>query len=449
MNTKLMNFIENKMLPIANKMAMNKYLISVKDGFVFSMPFLIVGSFILLFLNLPFTDKSNFMYMAWYDNFITAFKSDLMQPFYVSMGIMSLFVAYGIGYSLSGNYKLNSITGGFLSLFGFLIVSAKVESVPIVETVAKSFLVEANSQISVMDFRFMDAKGLFVAIIFSIISIEIFRFLVKKKFIITLPDSVPPAIAKSFELLIPIAVITVLFQGFNLIIQKKLYIMIPELIMKLFEPLLKVSDSLPSIILILFLIHLLWFAGLHGTLILDAIVKAISLSNLAINQAALQAGEPITKIWSGSFFDLYCFMGGVGTTLGLAIAMLRSKNEHIKSIGKLSVIPAIFNINEPIMFGAPIVMNPIFMIPFIFLPILNGTIAWIFTKLNIVGHIVTLVPWTTPAPLAAWLATNFNIGSAILCIALIFLSYLIYTPFLKAYEVSLEKENEKENNKKD
>ena len=140
-------------------------------------------------------------------------------------------------------------------------------------------------------------------------------------------------------------------------------------------------------------------------------------------------------------------MGGVGTTLGLAIAMIRSKNEHIKSVGKLSIIPAIFNINEPIMFGAPIVMNPIFMIPFIFLPVLNGTIAWIFTKLDIVGHIVTLVPWTTPAPLAAWLATNFNFGSTILCLALIFLSYMIYTPFLKAYEVSLEKENE--NNKKE
>lgn len=446
MNNKLISFIENKILPIANKVAMNRYLNAIRDGFVFAMPFAIVGSFILLFLNLPFTDKNNFMYMAWYDNLMKAVKPDWLQPFYMSMGIMSLFVAYGIGYSLSGNYKLNSITGGFLSLFGFLIVSAKVESVPIAETVAKSFLVEANSQMLVMDFRFMDAKGLFVAIIFSIVSVEIFRFLVNKKLTIQMPDSVPPAIAKSFELLIPIAVITVLFQGFNLIIQKKLFIMIPELIMKIFEPLLKVSDSLPSIILILFLIHLLWFAGLHGTLILDAVVKAISLSNLAINQAALQAGEPITKIWSGSFFDLYCFMGGVGTTLGLAIAMIRSKNEHIKSVGKLAIIPAIFNINEPIMFGAPIVMNPIFMIPFIFLPILNGTIAWIFTKLDIVGHIVTLVPWTTPAPLAAWLATNFNIGSTILCIALIFLSYLIYTPFIKAYEVSLE---ENENNKKE
>lgn len=440
MNDKLMTFIENKILPIAAKIASNRYLNAIRDGFVFAMPFLIVGSFILLILNLPFTDKNNFLYMEWYDNLMKAFKGDLVQPFNVSMGIMSLFVAYGIGYSLSGHYNLNSITGGFLSLFSFLLVSAKVEYVPIVEAVSKSFLVDADSYIPVMDVRFMDAKGLFVAIIFGIVSIEIFRFLVHKKLIITLPESVPPAIAKSFELLIPVAVVIVLFQALNIIIQKKLIMMIPELVMKIFEPLLHVSDSLPSIIILLLVIHILWFAGLHGTNIVDAIVKAITLSNLAINQAALQAGEPVTKIFAGGFFDSYVFMGGVGTTLGLAIAMVRSKNEHIKSIGKLSIVPAVFNINEPIMFGAPVVMNPVLMIPFIALPIINATIAWIFTKLNIIGHIVSLVPWTTPGPLAALLATNLNVGSMILSLVLIFTSYLAYIPFLKAYEISLEKE---------
>ena len=440
MNDKIMHFIEEKVLPIAGKVASNRYLNAIRDGFVFAVPFLIVGSFILLILNLPLTDKNNFLYLEWYTNLMAKYKADLMQPFNVSMGIMCMFIVYGIGYSLSGHYNLNSITGGFLSLFGFLLVSAKVEYVPIVESVSKSFLVAPNTSIPVMDVRFMDAKGLFVAIIFGIVSIEIFRFLVHKKLIITLPESVPPAIAKSFELLIPVAVVIVLFQALNIIIQKKLIMMIPELVMKIFEPLLHVSDSLPSIIILLLVIHILWFAGLHGTNIVDAIVKAITLSNLAINQAALQSGEPVTKIFAGGFFDSYVFMGGVGTTLGLAIAMVRSKNEHIKSIGKLSIVPAVFNINEPIMFGAPVVMNPVLMIPFIALPIINATIAWIFTKLNIIGHIVSLVPWTTPGPLAALLATNLNVGSMILSLVLIFTSYLAYIPFLKTYEISLEKE---------
>lgn len=440
MNNKLISFIENKILPIANKVAMNRYLNAIRDGFVFAMPFAIVGSFILLLLNLPFTDKSNFMYMAWYDNLMNSFRADLMQPFYISMGIMALFAAYGIGYSLSGHYQLNSVTGGFLSLYSFLIVSAKVEYVPIIESVSKSFLVNADTSILAMDARYMDSKGLFVAIIFSIISVEIFKILVHKKIIITLPDSVPPAIAKSFELIIPVFVVTVLFHGVNLIIQKKLLIMVPDLVMKIFEPLLHASDSLPSVILILFLIHLLWFAGLHGTNILGAIVSSITAYNIAVNQTALQAGEEITKIWAGSFFDLYALIGGVGTTLGLAIAMVRSKNEHIKSIGKLALVPSIFNINEPIMFGTPVVMNPVLMIPFIFVPIINASVAFILTKLNIIGHIVASVPWTTPAPLGALLATNFNFGSMILSLVLIFTSYLIYLPFLKAYEISLEKE---------
>ena len=207
MNNKVMQFIENKILPIASKIAQNRYLNAVKDGFVFAMPFLIVGSFILLILNLPFTDKSNFLYMQWYTDLMAKYKADWVQPFYVSMGIMSLFVAYGIGNSLSSYYSLNSITGGFLSLFSFLLVSAKVEWVPIVDVVSNSFLVEANSYVPVIDARYMDAKGLFVAIIFGIISIEIFRFLVKKNLTIRLPESVPPAIAKSFELLIPVVVV--------------------------------------------------------------------------------------------------------------------------------------------------------------------------------------------------------------------------------------------------
>lgn len=442
-NNRVMQFIENKILPIASKIAQNRYLNAIKDGFIFAMPFLIVGSFILLVLNLPFTDKNNFLYMQWYTDLMLKYKADWVQPFYVSMGIMSLFVAYGIGNSLSSYYSLNSITGGFLSLFSFLLVSAKVEWIPIVEVVSKSFLVEADSYVPVIDARYMDAKGLFVAIIFGIISIEIFRFLVKKNLTIKLPESVPPAIAKSFELLIPVVVVIVLFQSLNILIQKKLLLMIPDVIMKIFSPLLHISDSLPSIILILLVIHILWFAGLHGTNIVDAIVKTITLSNLAINQAALQAGEPVTKIFSGGFFDSYVFMGGVGTTLGLAIAMVRSKNEHIKSIGKLSLVPAIFNINEPIMFGAPVVMNPILFIPFIFLPVINATIAWIFTKLNIIGHIVSLVPWTTPGPVAAFLATNLNVGSMVLSLALVVFSYLVYVPFLKTYELSLEKENNK------
>ncbi|MGL5611638.1 PTS cellobiose transporter subunit IIC [Cetobacterium sp.] len=437
--SKFMKFMEEKLMPIAAKVGQNRYLNAIKDGFVYAMPFLIIGSFILLMVNLPFTDSNNALYIEWYSNFMGEYKGELVQPFYVSMGIMSLFVSYGIGMSLSNNYGLNSTTGGFLSMYAFLLVSAKLDWLPVgqVEGAETLFLISDGGWMPIMDARYLDAKGLFTAILGAIIAIEIFRFLVRKKFVIKLPDSVPPAIAKSFELLIPIIFVTIIFHTLNILVISSMDVMVPEIILKAFAPLLNMSDSLLSLITILVIIHLFWFAGLHGTNIVVAIVNSITLSNLAVNQAALQAGETLPKIFAGGFVDSFIFMGGVGTTLGLTLAMVRSDNTHVKSIGKLSLLPAIFNINEPIMFGTPIVMNPLLFVPFIMVPIINGTIAWFATKYGLVSKIVTLVPWTTPGPLAALLATNLDISAAILSLSLVLLSYFIYTPFLKLYTRSL------------
>ncbi|MGL4645728.1 MAG: PTS sugar transporter subunit IIC, partial [Cetobacterium sp.] len=341
-----MNLIEEKLMPVAAKVGQNRYLNAIKDGFVYTMPFLIIGSFILLMVNLPFTDPNNVLYMEWYANLMGAFKGDLVQPFYVSMGIMSLFVSYGIGMSLSNSYGLNGTTGGFLSMYAFLLVSAKLDWLPVgqAEGAGALFLIPDGGWMPIMDARYLDAKGLFTAILGAIIAIEIFRLLVQKKFVIKLPDSVPPAIAKSFELLIPIVFVTIIFHAMNIFAMKSLNIMVPEIILKAFAPLLNMSDSLISVIFIIIITHLLWFAGLHGTNIVIAIINSITLSNLAANQAALQAGEALPKIFAGGFLDAYVYIGGAGATLGLALAMSVSKNAHIKSIGKLSVIPAVFNI---------------------------------------------------------------------------------------------------------
>ena len=427
MNDKIINFIENKITPVAAKLANNRYLNAIKDAFIYTMPFLIVGSFVLLIFNLPFTDKSNFLYMGWYDNFAKNFTGDFIQIFNVSMGILSVFVAYGIGYSLAGSYNLSSVTGGFLSLFAFFLIAAKVNALSVAEDFASIFLVEAGSNINVLDARFLDAKGIFSAIIGGIISIEIYRFLVSKKMTIKLPDSI----------IIPIAVVGVLFQIINIIIQKKMMILVPNLIMKIISPLLSISDSLPSVIILLLVIHILWFVGIHGANVVNAVITTITLSNLALNQAALQAGEALPKVVAGEFFNVYVYIGGAGATLGLAIAMALSKNSHLKSIGRLSVIPGLFNINEPIMFGTPVVMNPILFIPFIGVPIINAIIAYTVLKIGIVGKIVSLVPWTTPGPLGAFLSTNLSVPAMILSLCLVFLSYLIYTPFINAYAKTL------------
>ena len=443
MNEKFTAFMENKMMPVMSKISANRYLNAIKDAFVLATPFIIIGSFALLLFNLPLQDPNNFLYFKPYDNFVKAFASDYLQIHAVSMGLMSLYVAFGVGYSLSGYYDSDRVTNGLLSLYAFLLVSAKSLATTIVGAASNLLFVEEETSVAVLDGRYMDAKGLFVAIICGILCVEISRFLVKKKLTIQLPDSVPPAISKSFEILVPVAVISIVFQIINVIIQKNMLVMLPDLIMVIFQPLLNLSDGLVSIIIILFLIHILWFCGLHGANIINPVVMVISMTNLAINQQALANGEAIPKILAGEFMNNFVYFGGSGSTLGFCIALLMVKNAHLKSIGKLAIIPAFFNINEPISFGVPIVMNPIFAIPFILTPIINAVITYIFMKLNIVGKVVALTPWTTPPVLGGFMASNLNFAAPILIICLIILDYIIYKPFLNMYIKELEKEETK------
>ena len=443
MNEKFTAFMENKMMPIMAKASANRYLNAIKDAFLLATPFIIIGSFVLLLFNLPMQDTENFLYFKPYDDFAKAFSGDYIQIFNVSMGIMSIYVAFGVGYSLAGYYNSDKVTNGLLSLYAFLLVSAKSLAVTIVGAASDLLFVAEESQVVVLDARYMDAKGLFVAMIVAVLSVEISRFLVNKKLTIKLPDSVPPAISKTFEILIPVAVISIVFQIVNVIIQKNMLIMIPDLIMKALQPILNMSDGLVSILLVVFLIHLLWFCGIHGANVVSVVLQPIIYTNLAINQAALVAGEPIPKILAGEFLNYFVYFGGSGSTLSLCIAMLMVKNAHLKSIGKLAIIPGCFNINEPIMFGVPIVMNPIFAIPFILTPMVNAVITYTLMKLNIVAKVVALAPWTTPPILGGFIATNLNFAAPILVICLIILDYIIYKPFLNMYIKELEKEETK------
>lgn len=287
MKEKFNAFMESKFLPIMSKVAMNRYLNAVKDGFVFATPFIIIGSFVLLLFNLPLNDPTNFLYFPPYEKFVQAFAGNYIQIFNVSMGIMSLFVAFGIGYSLAGYYGQDQITNGLLSMYAFLLLSAKSLAVTVVSAAAELLHVAEETNVVVLDARYLDAKGLFVAIVAALLSVEIARFLVSKNIMIKLPDSVPPAISKSFEILVPVVVISFVFQTVNMLIQNNMKIMVPDLIMKILQPLLNMSDGLVSLIIILLLVHILWFCGIHGANVVNVVLTPIILTNLAINQAAL------------------------------------------------------------------------------------------------------------------------------------------------------------------
>lgn len=411
-------FNEESLLAIAKKLATNRYLASIKDGFIFAMPFLMVGSFILLLLNLPFRDPDIFLYSKWYDTLMINYKEQFLRPYYVSMGLTSIFVVFAIGSSLAKYYEINKTTGALLSVFAF-------------------FLLNTPSDGTYMMVNYADAKGLFAGIISTIATIEIYRYMVRKKLVINLHESVPPNVMKSFEVLLPTIVIILIFTPLNLLINK-FGTTFPELIQNIFKPLIHSSDSLYAVLLILLIIHLLWFVGLHGANIVLGVISPFMLANLQTNIDAVHEGVVVNKVFVQGFFDQFAYIGGAGATLGLAIAMMISKSSHLKSVGKLALVPGIFNINEPLLFGAPIVMNPILGIPFILVPMINGTIAWFMVKVNIAAKIVTLVPWTTPAPIAAFLSSGLSPLNLLLSLSLILLSIILYYPFVKIYERTLE-----------
>ncbi len=425
---KIIQHMERLLLPMASKIANMKYLIAIRDGAIYAMPFLIVGSLVLLVLNLPLTDANNFMYSAWYTNLMAEYKGDWLQPFHASMGIACIFISFGLGSSLGKQYKLPEITSGFLSLFAFMLVAAPVTGWP-----------------SAINATYLDGKGMFTAIIVGFLAIEVYRLLVTKNLTIKLPEQVPPAIARSFESLTPVIAIILILQPINIMLSRMGDgMLLPQLLMDVFKPLISASDSLGALLLIAFIIHVLWFCGLHGANIVMGVVGTFTLTNLQMNQEALAAGEALPTIFSGGFLDNYMNLGGSGATLGLAIAMAISKSAHLRSIGRISIVPGIFNINEPILFGAPIIMNPILGIPFILIPMINVTIAYFATSMDLVGRVVALVPWTTPGPLAAFLSTNFNFGSLILALGLLVLSTGMYLPFLRVYTKSLMVQEQRE-----
>ena len=210
--------------------------------------------------------------------------------------------------------------------------------------------------------------------------------------------------------------------------------------MELFKPLVSASNTLPAILLIVFMIHLFWFFGLHGANIFLGLVTPITMANLATNQAIMTgtaAAGTVPAVFADGFMPMFVYAGGSGATIGLCLLMSFSKAKQLREVGRLSIAPGLFNINEPVIFGTPMVMNPIMGIPFIGIPLINATIAYLVMKSGAIGYISVTVPWTTPAPLIALFGTNFNVGAMILSIGLIALAMLVYLPFLRVYEKTI------------
>ncbi|QMV12907.1 PTS sugar transporter subunit IIC [Vibrio spartinae] len=414
----VVNAIEQKLTPLAVKVGQQKYLTSIRDGFIAALPFMIVGSFMLVFIFPPFPADTTWGFArAWLD-FSSEYRDQLMLPFNLSMGVMTVFISVGIGSSLAKHHELDPMTTGLLALMAFLLVAAPLK----------------DGSISM---QFLSGQGIFTSILTAIYATEVYAFLKRHHVTIKLPPEVPTGVSRSFEILIPVLFIIMTLYPLNLLIESQTGMILPQAIMTLLEPLVSASDSLAAVLLAVFICQLLWFAGIHGALIVTGIMNPFWMTNLSENQTAMAAGEALPHIFLQGFWDHYLLIGGVGSTLPLAFLLLRSKAVHLRTIGKMGIVPGFFNINEPILFGAPIIMNPIFFLPFIFIPMINAVFAWFAVDLGLVAKVVSLTPWTTPGPIGASWAANWAVSPVILSLLCMCSAALMYLPFLKAYEKQL------------
>ena len=425
------------------KISEQRHLRAIRDGIVSTLPLIIVGSVFLILAFPPFPKEWGISVLA------KKYAVQMLLPYRMTMFIMGLYAVMGIGYSLAKSYKLDGITGAILSVCAFLltIMPKMINPVEVInQTIngqAVQIIVEEGTKGSqllqedlgyVMQMSKLGSAGLFVGIIVAIFAVEVYRLTTTTGFKIRMPEAVPESVARSFEALTPAAIII-----FTLtILTYWLKIDLHDIIGSVIKPILKFSDSWFSVILIVFMITFFWSFGIHGDSIVGSVVRPLWLMLLEQNATALANGQPVPHIAAEPLYQWFVWIGGSGTTIGFALLLLfKSKSAYGKTLGKAAILPSIFNINEPIIFGAPIVLNPTLLPPFIIVPIVNATIAYFAMAAGLVNRVTSTPPWTLPGPIGAFLATNGDFRALILNVILIVISIIIYYPFFNVYEKKL------------
>ena len=435
---KISKLIEGRLAGPLEKLSNQRHLRAIRDGIIATLPLIIVSSLLMVI-----AFSYNQMPESWgirqviQDNAVA-----MLLPYRMSMYIMTLYAVFGIGYSLAKSYDLDGLSGAILAELTFLLTIVPVSIPDVTESI--SALAETNAELStflsalpsgyVIPAEYLGSAGMFIGIISAFIGVEIYRFTQVKGFKITMPAAVPPAVARSFESLTPTIIIIL---GVSTITMW-LGINVHQLVGNLIKPLISVTDTLPSTLLIIFLIMFFWSFGIHGDSVVSSLARPIWLILLDQNTAAVASGGVATHIGVEPFLQWFVHIGGSGATLGLAILFcVKAKSKYGKTLGRTTILPSIFNINEPMIFGAPIVLNPMLLIPFIVTPLILATIAWIATAMNLVNCAVTIAPWTLPGPIGAYLACGGDWRAAVLNVILIIISIIIYYPFFKMYDNEL------------
>lgn len=411
--------------PFFDKVSRNIYLKAIRDGFMSAMPVVLFSSIFLLIAYVP-----NIFGFYWPAEVETA----IMKPYNYSMGILALLVAGStcknltdsMNRDLPANRQINNISTFMAGVVGLLVVAVD----PLDGGFASGY---------------MGSKGLLTAFLVAFVTCNVYKVCVKNNITIRMPKEVPPNISQTFADVIPFGAAVLLLTVFDLIFRNMTGNSFAYAVIEFFKPLFSAADGYLGLAIVYGAISLFWFVGIHGPSIVEPAVAAIYYMNISANLELFQAGGHATNILTPGVQQFVCTMGGTGATLVITLMFaFLSRSKELKAVGKASAVPVLFGVNEPILFGAPLILNPIFFIPFVLAPVFNVWLFKIFVDVLGMNSFMYILPWTTPAPIGIVLGCGLGLLTVVYVLVAMVVDFAVYYPFFKVYDRQKVQEEEAE-----
>jgi cellobiose PTS system EIIC component len=400
--TRFTALLNRYLVPPLTALSENTYMSAIRAGMVSVVPLTIIGGLFLVVSYLP---------LPGWEALVAPYRQLLEIPVTATFGLLGLVACVAIAYDLGTRLRQEAIVSATMAAVVFLLIQIEPEGM--------TFAAEG-----------LGSHGLFTAILVALVTVRVQQFFTDRHIVIKMPDTVPSVVYQSFLSLSPLFFLVVAFWMIRFVAG----VDINELVQGAFAPLVFALNTLPGILVYAFLVSLLWSVGIHGDNALDAIVAPIFLQYLAANVAAMTAGEPLPYITAYGFFTAFVNVGGTGATIALALILWRSKDPGFRKVGRLSLPTQVFQINEPIFFGLPIVLNPVFMIPYVINALVLTAGTYLLMSWELIHRPFINVPWTTPPIVGHYLVSGGDWRAAVWGVVSIVIAIVIYFPFAKAAE---------------
>ncbi len=416
--------MEQYVMPVADKLGNERHLRAIRDAFMSLLPLTFTGGIAAVLSSAPSVETAgNGITMAW-AQFVANYSTVFSWINALTLGAMSLYICIGIIHFLCRDANVESFLPILLGVCGFLMLVVEPQSL--------------GWDGKIAEISYMDGKGLIPAMLISIVTADLYCYMRKREIgKISLPDTVPPSLSDVFASIAPGALLMVIYIVV-FAVMNAMGTTLPKLIYQAISPSLSAMDNLGFTVIITLLVHIFWFFGIHDAA-LSGVLGPIRDGNLSLNAVAHAAGESLPNIFTTPFWVYFVVIGGCGSVLALAILLCTSKSKQLKAMGRLGLIPAFFNISEPIIFGLPLMLNPIFFVPFLSTSVINGALAFLAMQIGLVGRSYAMLSWQMPSIIGAFFST-MDWKAPLLILILMVIDGAIYFPFYKIYERNLVKQ---------